>query len=453
MATNFPTGLDSYTTKVDGVDFPQASHINNPQDAIVAIQTKLGIDGSGASSSVDFKLERLITGVKVDGAAKVGIGGTAAADFDVYYNSRVRGTFDIRPGAGNDRWYFQALTSTNGTVAASVDDAFSVYRPIRFDATRIDMNLNGGSVIGSFTTTGLLFDGRTTSFSVRWPDWRQYNNSDGTLRFNNYTTDIAQLTAGGAFTTLNGTNFTSMDSSNVWLRLFRNGFADWRVQNEAGTGSLIFAESGSTRLTLAASGTAATFNGSVTASSFTGSGAGLTVLPAAAITGTVAITAGGTGAGSAQAAINALAGGVTANRVLRGNGTNVVLDQVNLATDTTGTLPADGLSASTPYDITEAFANSRKVGYRTLPRRTSGIAASECTATSTGITINTSDLFTERVFSIYNDSGSDITITQGTGVTLRWAAGSSGTCTLAARGFATFWCNSGTEVIGRGDLS
>lgn len=49
MATNFPTSLDSYTPKVDGVDTVLAAHINNVQDAIVAIETLLGA-GSAAGT-------------------------------------------------------------------------------------------------------------------------------------------------------------------------------------------------------------------------------------------------------------------------------------------------------------------------------------------------------------------------------------------------------------------
>lgn len=41
-----------------------------------------------------------------------------------------------------------------------------------------------------------------------------------------------------------------------------------------------------------------------------------------------------------QTALNTLAGGVNANRVLRGNGTNIALGQVDLTTDITGSLPA-----------------------------------------------------------------------------------------------------------------
>lgn len=57
------------------------------------------------------------------------------------------------------------------------------------------------------------------------------------------------------------------------------------------------------------------------------------------VTGTVAIANGGTGQTTQQAALNALAGATTANRVLRGDGTNISLSQVGLTTDVTGILP------------------------------------------------------------------------------------------------------------------
>lgn len=38
MTTNYPGSLDSYSTKVDGVDDVLAAHINNPQDAIEALE-------------------------------------------------------------------------------------------------------------------------------------------------------------------------------------------------------------------------------------------------------------------------------------------------------------------------------------------------------------------------------------------------------------------------------
>lgn len=42
MPTNFPTSLDSFTAKTNNVDTIDASHVNNLQDATLAIETLLG---------------------------------------------------------------------------------------------------------------------------------------------------------------------------------------------------------------------------------------------------------------------------------------------------------------------------------------------------------------------------------------------------------------------------
>lgn len=41
MAASYPTSVKSFTTKVDGVDYPQAAHINDLQLEVTAIETKL----------------------------------------------------------------------------------------------------------------------------------------------------------------------------------------------------------------------------------------------------------------------------------------------------------------------------------------------------------------------------------------------------------------------------
>jgi len=66
ISTNFPTNLDSYTTKANG-DTIAEGHINDPQDAIEAIEAKLGIDGSADTSSHDYKLAHLDNGSVLDG--------------------------------------------------------------------------------------------------------------------------------------------------------------------------------------------------------------------------------------------------------------------------------------------------------------------------------------------------------------------------------------------------
>jgi len=46
MTTNYHGSLDSYTTKVDGVDDVVAAHVNDLQDAVVAIEGVLGEEGN-----------------------------------------------------------------------------------------------------------------------------------------------------------------------------------------------------------------------------------------------------------------------------------------------------------------------------------------------------------------------------------------------------------------------
>lgn len=55
MATNFPTNLDSYTGRSNGETI-DATHVNNLQDAIVAIETKLGKDSSATNTTIDYKV-------------------------------------------------------------------------------------------------------------------------------------------------------------------------------------------------------------------------------------------------------------------------------------------------------------------------------------------------------------------------------------------------------------
>lgn len=94
-----------------------------------------------------------------------------------------------------------------------------------------------------------------------------------------------------------------------------------------------------------------TFSAGVTFSSTTNfTGAATFANPPTFTTGSLPIASGGTGQTTRQAAINALAGTQTANRVLRSNGTDTTLSQVALTTDVTGTLPvANGGTGATTF--------------------------------------------------------------------------------------------------------
>ena len=90
------------------------------------------------------------------------------------------------------------------------------------------------------------------------------------------------------------------------------------------------------------------------------------------VTGTLGLGNGGTGATTQQAAINALVGTQTANRVLRSNGTNMLLAQVGLTTDVTGVLPitngGTGSATQNFVDLTTAQTITGTKTFSSIPR-------------------------------------------------------------------------------------
>ena len=56
-STNFPTGLDSYTDLIDLTNDALADDINNPRSALMAVETKVGVDSSVVATSLDYLLK------------------------------------------------------------------------------------------------------------------------------------------------------------------------------------------------------------------------------------------------------------------------------------------------------------------------------------------------------------------------------------------------------------
>jgi hypothetical protein len=68
MASNFPSSLDSFTNPsssdaMDSVSVPHASQHSDLNDAVEALQAKVGADSSGVTSSLDYKVAQLETNV------------------------------------------------------------------------------------------------------------------------------------------------------------------------------------------------------------------------------------------------------------------------------------------------------------------------------------------------------------------------------------------------------
>jgi hypothetical protein len=193
---------------------------------------------------------------------------------------------------------------------------------------------------------------------------------------------------------------------------------------------------------------------------------------AANVTGTVALTNGGSGQTSAQAAINAFAGAVTSGSYLRGNGTNVVMATIQAADVPTLNQNTTGNAATATLATTATTANALNTGnsytvtaisdaagnLRSLPLNSQTaayiVAASDngkvISITTGGVTVNNSIMSAGMVVTVYNNSASSQTITQGTGVTLQWAgqsASTTGNRTLGLYGMATILFLSASSAV------
>lgn len=161
----------------------------------------------------------------------------------------------------------------------------------------------------------------------------------------------------------------------------------------------------------------------------------------------LAVANGGTGATDAATARTNLGAGTVTS--VGGTGT------VNGLT-LSGTVTGSGnltLGGSITSVATTATINGVVIGYKTIPRSTTTSTATtgdvgKCIAVSAGITIPNSTFAAGDALSIYNDSAASITITQGTGLTLRQAGTTNtGNRTLPARGFCTVWFNDASEAV------
>ncbi len=59
MSTNYPGAFDSYSDKTDNEDDVLAAHVNNMQDALEALEAKVGVDSSAVATAHDYLLTHL----------------------------------------------------------------------------------------------------------------------------------------------------------------------------------------------------------------------------------------------------------------------------------------------------------------------------------------------------------------------------------------------------------
>ena len=216
----------------------------------------------------------------------------------------------------------------------------------------------------------------------------------------------------------------------------------------------------------------ATISGVVTATTFsggfTGSGANLTDVPATSLTGTPNITVGTIGAGNVTSSgtVSGVTGNFSGNVDVTGNisvgGTLTYEDVTNV--DSVGVVTARqgikvlagginavGVITASSYEgrHSQVPKNAQTSSY-TLVKTDAG----KCVSTNSGVTVPDAVFAAGDCVTIWNDSSSAITITQGTGFQLRKAGETStGDVSLKNFGLATLWWNTGGTAVISGNLA
>ena len=165
MATSFPASLDTLTNPTSGDSLNSPSHSGqhaDANDAIEALQAKVGVDSSAVTTSLDYKLRfqsapEITSGVLVSPEERWSISATAATgtvnvdtvtSTAVYYTSDASAnwTFNFR-GDGSTSLDSVLTTGDSITVAFAVTNGATAYYPTVFqvDGSAVTPKWQAGS--------------------------------------------------------------------------------------------------------------------------------------------------------------------------------------------------------------------------------------------------------------------------------------------------------------------
>jgi len=134
MATAYPAAIDSFVAKQDNVDDVEAVNINDLQEAIEALETKVGVTSSAVSSSHDYKLTDLAAG----GVDQAAIGASAVGQGELKTT-----TVEVSQAAG---------AQANHTVTGAGSYAF--WPQVK---ETLDTPVSGIKVLGTDTQVGSTY--------------------------------------------------------------------------------------------------------------------------------------------------------------------------------------------------------------------------------------------------------------------------------------------------------
>lgn len=175
MPTNYPSSIDSYTLKVDGVSDVLAADTNNLQDAVVALQTRVGTTAS--PTFVTVGTTQTVTGTKTFSDKVTGRTSGNTDGLHAFYAPTTGGSFV-------EMW------GRRGPFTTAVNHTGSSYAPALSMAYEYTGSYSGTYSIGHLTlggaNPGALTVHHINSSGAGQSNW-QFEGASGTFRTNSVT--------------------------------------------------------------------------------------------------------------------------------------------------------------------------------------------------------------------------------------------------------------------------
>lgn len=157
MPTNYPTNLDTYTTKVDNVSDVMAADVNNLQDAMVAVQNRVGTTAS--PTFVTVATAQTISGAKTYSSVTTNSNGRYTT------NNASLAMYEMHlPGIAARAW----RTDTSGNARLSITNGSGT---VSSDLATIDASGNltlAGRVTAATLGSGTANSGTYLAGNLAW---------------------------------------------------------------------------------------------------------------------------------------------------------------------------------------------------------------------------------------------------------------------------------------------
>jgi len=219
MSTNYPSSLDTWSAKTDNVDTVYSADVNQPNDAAIALETKLG---TGASTPTSGKLLRGSGTGTSDWGITLDTDGTLAGNSDTSVASQkaVRTYADTLTLTG---WLpadgMTYASATTFTVSGDQTAKYSKGTKLKLTNSTVKYFYVVSSSYSSPNTTVTVTGGGDYSLASAAITSPYYSYSENPQGFPNYFSFTQTITAeSGSVTTASGTIHFTMVGARVFFK-------------------------------------------------------------------------------------------------------------------------------------------------------------------------------------------------------------------------------------------